>query len=152
MSHIVATRAEALIDALEAIRGDRRLCLEECPQSAWLAEVLSPHVVELVVIGLGDLRSRGPKSDARDAFGLANKLRLRDYGTPVFKPVGVYAKLRQLSNVHRQVVRDVTRVKSRIKACLRARGVPASGRAPYSKAGRPHFIAALRASASTRRR
>lgn len=145
-SIVTATSAEALIEALKTVRGERRLCLEECPQSAWLAEVLSPHVAELVVVGLGVRRSRGPKSDAEDAFGLANKLRLRDYETPVFKPVGTYAKLRHLSKVHRQVVQDLTRVQSRIKAGLRARGVPATGKALYGEAGREEVIAALPAS------
>jgi hypothetical protein len=38
-------------------------------QSAWLYEILLPHVQELVVVNVTD--SRGPKSDERDAFALA---------------------------------------------------------------------------------
>ena len=42
-------------------------------QSAWLYEILSPHVDEVVVAGV--TKSRGQKSDRRDAYGLAEKLR-----------------------------------------------------------------------------
>jgi transposase len=141
-SQVVATSAEALIDALKMLRGELHLCLEECAQSTWLHEMLSPYVAELVVVGI-DKRSRGPKSDAQDAFGLAEKLRLRDYKTPVFKPVGSYAKLRQLCRAHRQVVTDVTRVQSRIKALLRSRGVATQGKQLYRTEGRKPVIAAL---------
>jgi hypothetical protein len=40
--------------------------------------------MELVVASITE--SRGPKSDARDAFGLADALRLGAIATPVFKP------------------------------------------------------------------
>ena len=142
-SQVVATSAPALIEALKLVGGKLHLCLEECPQSAWLSEVLSPHVAELVVVGVGEQRSRGPKSDAHDAFSLAYKLRLRDYKTPVFKQVGSYGRLRQLVRAHRQVVTDVTRVQSRIKALVRSRGVAATGRAVYGIEGRQPVVAAL---------
>jgi len=141
-SQVMSTSAEAIIESLKALRGELHLCLEECPQSSWLFEVLSPHVAELVVIGLGE-KSQGPKSDAQDAFRLANKLRLRDYKTAVFKPQSSYARLRYLSRAHRQVVSDVTRVQLRIKALLRSRGVAAKGKQLYSSEGRQPVIVAL---------
>jgi transposase len=55
----------------------------------------------------------------------------------------VYAQLRELTKAHRQVVGDVTRVQSRIKAMLRARGVPAVGPRVYSTQGRVAAIEAL---------
>lgn len=142
-SQVVATNAPALIEALKLVPGQRHLCLEECPQSAWLSEVLSPHVAELVVVGVGQQRSRGPKSDAQDAYGLADKLRLHDYETPVFKQTGSYGRLRQLVRAHRQVVTDVTRMQGRIKALLRSRGVCATGTAVYSIEGREPLVAQL---------
>ena len=142
-SQVVATSAPALIEALKLVPGKLHLCLEECPQSAWLSEVLSPHVAELVVVGLGERRSIGAKSDAHDAFALADKLRLHDYQTPVFKLVGSYGRLRHLVRAHRQVVTDVARVQSRIKALLRCRGVDATGKALYSTEGREPVVAAL---------
>jgi hypothetical protein len=51
------------------IPGHKHLVIEEGLQSAWLYETLSPHVDEFVVAGI--TQSRGPKSDKRDAYGLA---------------------------------------------------------------------------------
>ena len=56
------------------IPGHKHLVFEEGLQSAWLYETLNPHVDEIVVAGVTE--SRGPKSDKRDAYGLAEKLRV----------------------------------------------------------------------------
>jgi hypothetical protein len=69
-SQVIETNGRALIEAIKTIPKPRHLCMEEGCQSSWLYEVLSPHVDELVVTGV--TQSRGPKSDARDALGLAS--------------------------------------------------------------------------------
>ena len=51
-------------------------------------EVLSPHVQKLVAVGVR--RSQGPKSDKIDAFALAEKLRIGDIETRVYKKRGEY--------------------------------------------------------------
>ena len=48
---IVETNGQALIDTLRSIAGELHVVLEEGTQSAWLYEILSPHVHELVVTG-----------------------------------------------------------------------------------------------------
>ncbi len=70
----VETNGQALVEAVRMIPGHKHLVLEEGLQSAWLYETLSPHVDEIVVTGV--TQSRGPKSDKRDAYGLAEKLRV----------------------------------------------------------------------------
>ena len=70
----VETNGQALVEAVRMIPGRKHLVFEEGLQSAWLYETLSPHVDELVVTGITE--SRGPKSDKRDAYGLAEKLRV----------------------------------------------------------------------------
>ncbi len=78
------------------IPGHKHLVMEEGLQSAWLYETLNPHVDELVVTGVTE--SRGHKSDKRDAYGLAEKLRVGNLDKPVFKsPLSV---LRMLSALH----------------------------------------------------
>lgn len=66
-SQVIETNGQALIEAIRGIPKPRHLCMEEGTSSAWLHELLSPHVDELVVVGV--TLSRGPKSDQRDAFG-----------------------------------------------------------------------------------
>jgi hypothetical protein len=71
---VVETNARALIEVLGGIPRNRHVCLEEGTFSERLHEVLARHVEELVVAGVR--KSRGPKSDKRDAFGLAEQLRI----------------------------------------------------------------------------
>jgi predicted NBD/HSP70 family sugar kinase len=42
--HVIETNGESLIECLRMIPGQRHLCMEEGTQSAWLYEILSPHV------------------------------------------------------------------------------------------------------------
>ena len=69
-SQVIETNAKALINFICTIPKNRRLIFEEGTHSSWLFEVLSPHVQELVVIGIQ--RSRGPKSDKLDASAWPN--------------------------------------------------------------------------------
>jgi hypothetical protein len=69
--------------------------VEEGLQSAWLYETLSPHVDEIVVAGIA--QSRGPKSDKRDAYGLAEKLRVGNLDKYVFKAPRRFTRLREFS-------------------------------------------------------
>jgi hypothetical protein len=78
-------------------------------------------VDELVVAGIN--ASRGPKSDVRDAFGLADALRLGAITTPVFKAPARFALLREVSRVYTMITRHVVRTQCRIKALYRSRGV-----------------------------
>ena len=73
-SHVVETNARCLIEAVRQIPQPRHICLEEGTLSEWLFEVLSPHAEKVVVAAVSE--SRGPKDDRRDAFGLAEGLRL----------------------------------------------------------------------------
>ncbi len=73
-SHVVETNAKSLIEVLRRIPGPRHLCLQEGTLASWLYEVLSPHVEEMVVTAVSE--SRGPKSDKRDAFAVAKRLRI----------------------------------------------------------------------------
>jgi ketosteroid isomerase-like protein len=52
-SLVVETNGKALVEAVRLIPGRVHLCLEEGTQSAWLYELLKPHVSEIVVSGQG---------------------------------------------------------------------------------------------------
>jgi transposase len=133
-SHVVETNGHALVQQLKTIPGKRHVCLEEGTQSAWIYEILSPLAEEVIVAMIPE--SHGQKSDARDAFRLAEQLRTGAIERHVFKEVGEYKALRELGRTHAMVVQDVVRVQNRIKALLRSRGVAVSGKRVYSKQGR----------------
>lgn len=119
--HVVETRVDLLLNLIEKIARPRYLCLEEGTQSAWLYEALSPHLDETVVTVKQE--SRGGKDDERDATDLADKLRTNSLKVRVYKDVGRYGRLRELSRVHRMQVNDSVRVKNRIRSMFRARGI-----------------------------
>jgi transposase len=141
---VVETNGRALIEAIRMIAGHKHLCFEEGTQSAWLYEILEPHVHELVVMGV--TKSRGPKSDAHDAHGLAEQLRIGAIEKYVYKAPRRFTMLRDLARVHMMVTRDLVRVQSRLKAVYRSRGVPTPGSPVYHEATRDEWLSKLPAS------
>jgi hypothetical protein len=115
--------------------------MEEVTQSAWLAEILSPHVAELVVTM--PRKRRGQKNDTLDAFDLAEQLRRGAIDVKVYKPQGPFGELRQLVKTHATLVTDTRRVQSRIKALYRSRGVSTPGKGVYNSSCRERWLAQL---------
>jgi len=143
--HLVQTNAQALVDCIRTIPRPRHLCLEEGNLSAWLYEILRPHVDELVVEAL-TVRSSGPKSDARDAVARAQDLRTGDIDKSVFKEPSRFALLRQLARSYDTLSRDVVRVQCRLKALYLSQGIHAHGQTVYNAAHRADWIQKLPAS------
>jgi transposase len=118
---VVETNASALVAFLKTIPGTRHLAFEEGTHSAWLHEALSPFVDEVVVAIVEE--SKGNKSDARDAWVLAEQLRSRAIRRSVFKSPREFALLRAAVRAHRLLTSDVVRVKNRLSALFRSRGL-----------------------------
>jgi len=146
---VVETNGRALVEYLRRQPGQVHLCLEESAWAPWLWEILGPHVTELVVCRPG-LR-KGAKSDALDAFELAEQLRTGQIRSGVYKAPQQYAKLRELARVYGLVTVDLARAKNRLKSCFRRRGVSCTGTRIYREEGRSELLrqlpAALRGSA-----
>ena len=101
---------------------------------------LGKHVVETNGDGC---REPGPEERREGCFELAEQLRTGALKKRVFKEVGEYRTLRELGRTHTMVVQDVVRVKNRIKALLRSRGVAATSKSVYSEKDREEFLAEL---------
>ncbi len=144
----VETNGQALVEAIRMIPGHKHLVFEEGLQSAWLYETLSPHVDETVVAGV--TQSRRPKSDKRDAYGLAEKLRVGNLDKLVFKAPRQFTRLRELSRIHITLVGDVVRVQARIKSVYRSRGILVTGVNVYGIRPREEWQRQLPSSAQTR--
>jgi hypothetical protein len=138
---VVETNGAALVHYLKGLAGRKHLCLEEGTQSAWLYEILLPHVDELVVAGIS--QSRGQKSDALGAYMRAEVLRTNAIKTSVFRAHRRFSRLRELARVHSMLVRDVVRAQSRIKVMYRARGISAAGKAVYNQRDREAWLKKL---------
>ena len=102
------------VEAIRMIPDHKHLVFEEGLQSAWLYETLRPHVDEVVVAG--GTASRGQKSDKRDAYGLAEKLRTGALDKKIFKAPQQFTLLREISRSHFTATRDVVRAQARLKS------------------------------------
>jgi transposase len=128
---VVETNGAALKQAIRGIAGNKHLCLEEGTQSAWLYELLEPEVDEIVVI-IPEKRV-GSKDDARDAWKLAEDLRVGAVKRRVYKKVGPYSELRAAVRSYMQLRSDVQRAKSRLKAIYLSRGLHMQGTKVYQE-------------------
>lgn len=140
----VETNGRALVGYLKVQAGRLDVCLEEGEWSQWLYEILSPHVVEVVVY-----RPRwrpGSKNDRIDAHGLAERLRTGRVDCPVYKAPRRWAKLRESVQVYGKLRQDVVRSKQRLKALFRRRAVSCPGAAIYDPARRGDWLRRLPAS------
>jgi transposase len=144
----VETNGEALVEAIRRIPGHKHLVFEEGLQSAWLYETLRPHVDEVIVAGVTE--SRGQKSDKRDAYGLAERLRTGSLDKQIFKAPREFTLLREPSRAHITATRDLVRVQSRLKSLYRSRGVQTLGASVYSPAQRDAWEKRLPTSARRR--
>jgi transposase len=138
---VVETNGAALKQALRAIPGPKRVCLEEGAQSAWLYELLRGEA-EDVVVTLPAKRS-GPKDDARDAAALAESLRSGSNLRRVYKSVGPYSELRAAVRSYEMLRSDVRRAKSRLKALFLSRGLQPPGGEAFHEQKHEAWVARL---------
>src|SRR5262249_41064713 len=88
-------------------------------------------------------RKFGPKSDARDAKALAERLRRGTLENVVYKAAGPYVVLRECVRAHRMISQDLIRAKNRLGAIFRGRGLHARTEDLYEPATRSRWIAEL---------
>jgi transposase len=138
---VVDTQAKVLIDLLKGLAGSKYVCIEEGQLAEWLVEALVPHVKEIVVVQPKE--HRGRKSDADDAWALAEQIRVRARGTYVFKPTTQYRSLREAVRAYGVAVKDQTRAKNRFRGLLRSRSVAKLDDSIYDPSTRPEWIRKL---------
>lgn len=138
---LVETNGQVLVRYVKQLRGKLHVCIEESTWSEWLYEILSPHVAELVVYQ--NQWTPGAKSDAIDAHGLAEKLRIGQIGPGVFKAPKRFRKLREWARVYQAITLDTARAKNRLKSQFRRRGIRCSGTSVYDPRTRDDWLKQL---------
>jgi transposase len=118
------------------------VAFEEGTPAQWLHDLLEPVVSRVIVCDRRGETKQGNKGDAVDAAQLSawlrqGRLRAVYHGSPE------RAKLQELGRTYRNVVQDATRVKSRLKALFRARGIKTAGRSVYDPATRAEWLEKL---------
>jgi transposase len=141
---IVETTAAQLLEHVGSISGKVHVTFEEGTQAAWLYDLLKPLVWNLVVCDPRRIKSKeGNKSDRIDAERLSELLRLGSL-TPVYHGEHGTRGLKELVRAHRDLVRDVVRVKNRVKAIYRSRGISVPGKEVYKPEKRDYYMSQLK--------
>ncbi len=138
------TQPQTLREHLQAIpAADKRLILEESNLARWLAQLLRPHVQQLVVCDARRNRlisSHPNKHDRRDAFALARLLRLGEF-KPVWQPTDELRVLfKRAALAYDDAVRRQSRLKLKIKSLFQHWGLFPTGATVFSQAGRQLWL------------
>ncbi len=129
-STVMVTDGNHLRQQIASIKGHKEVVLEEGTMSAWLAQKLRPVADRLVVCDPTENAKffRDRKSDEPDARRLADLLRLGALKA-VYHPDHPIDDLRSPLRSYVELTQETTRVKNRIQAVYRSRGIATRGEA-----------------------
>ncbi len=139
---VVETSPEAILDFINGQRGALHVTLEECAQAAWLYDMLRPYVADVLVCDPRKIAKASNKADKSDAARLAELLRTNAL-TRVYHGEQSTLGLKELAQGYACLIEDRTRVKNRLKALFRARGIPCEGAGVYGLEEREEWLAKL---------
>lgn len=131
-SVVLATGATTIRSYLQRFKGRVYVTFEEGTQAQWLHDLVQPLVTEVIVCDprQNRLLASGPKSDRIDAEKLAQLLRQGALKAVDHRDHGV-RELKELVRNYECLVRDTTRVMSRLKALFRGRAIACPGQSIY---------------------
>jgi len=129
---IIETKGSTILGFLKGIRGTLHVTYEEGNQAAWLYDLICPHVASVQVCNPKKILVQGSRADKPDARRLAELLRTGGI-QPVYHGEHSTKPLKELAQSYGTIVHDSTRVKNRIKALFRGRGIACSGTAVYDQ-------------------
>jgi transposase len=139
---IIETTPSSILDLMKSQRGTLHVTFEEGTQAAWLYDLIRPHVANVVVCNPRKIAKQGNKADKVDARRLAELLRTNAL-TPVYHGEQSSRAGKELTQSYVSVVEDGTRIKNRLKALFRGRGIECSGRGVYNPEERKDWLAKL---------
>src|SRR5579864_7934556 len=141
MQSVIATRAAAIVEFLDGLRGTLQITFEEGTYSAWLYDLLVRRVSKVVVCNprKNALLKAGNKSDRVDARKLAELLRGGLLSTVYHGEAGIRT-LKELSRSYLTISKDLTRVMNRLKALYRSWAIPCADTSVYAPRHRSDWL------------
>ena len=144
MESTVATHAASILDFIHGLSGTVHVAFEEGAQSAWLYDLLFPHVAKVVVCDSRktDLLKAGNKNDRVDGRKLSELLR-GGLLSAVYHGENSLRILKEVVRSYSTLTEDTTRIMARLKAIFRGRAIACAGRRIYSPRQREQWLAKL---------
>jgi transposase len=135
---IIETKATAILDFIKSQRGALHVTFEEGTQAAWLYDLIRPHVSQVTVCNPPRIHKSENKADKIDARRLAELLRTNALRA-VYHGEHSTQALKELVRSYISIVHDNNRVKNRLKALFRGRGISCPGNSVYKPEDRAHW-------------
>ena len=142
MEAFVKTTSMDILDFLQGQSGTLHVAFEEGTYAAWLYDLIRPHVANVVVCNPRKIVNQGNKNDRIDAMHLAELLRTNGL-TPVYHGEMSTSAVKELVRSYHGIIQDSTRVKNRLKAIFRGRGIDCSGETVYRLEERESWLCRL---------
>lgn len=139
---VIETSTEAVRDFFRNLRGEVHLTFEEGNHAAWLYDIVEPLVRRVVVCNPKHNRIEGSRNDRIDAQKLAQRLRLNSLKAVYHGEHGTRT-LKHLMRCYECLVKDITRVKNRLKGLYNSEAIVQRGRELYHASKRQSWIEKL---------
>src|SRR5215471_18478730 len=145
MESVIQTKASMILQLIDGLRGEVHVTFEEGTWSAWLYDLLKPHVTKLVVCDprRNALLKEGNQNDRVDARKLAELLQNNQL-RPVYHGGHGLRALKELVRSYLTITKDLSRVMTRVKAIYRSWAIPCSGTQVYSLRHRAEWLEKIR--------
>ena len=150
MESVIETKANTILQFIDGLRGDLRVVFEEGTWSAWLYDLLKPHVTEVLVCNTRKYTQDGSKSDRIDARKLSEMLYMNNIKSVYHGEHGLRT-LKELGRSYLTITKDLTRVMNRLKALYRSWAIPCASKEVYAPRYRAEWLAKI-SEAGVRRR
>jgi hypothetical protein len=144
MECVIETKANAILQFVDGLRGDLQVTFEEGTWAAWLYDLLKPRVTKVVVCDprCNALLKEGNKSDRIDARKLAELLYLNKLQSVYHGEHGART-LKELVRSYLTISKDLARVMTRVKALYRSWAIPCTGKQVYAPCHRAEWLAKI---------
>jgi transposase len=144
MECVIETKASAILQFVDGLRGDLQVTFEEGTWAAWLYDLMKPRVTKVVVCDprRNALLKEGNKSDRIDARKLAELLYL-DKLRSVYHGEHGARTLKELVRSYLTISKDLARVMTRVKALYRSWAIPCTGKQVYAPRHRAEWLAKI---------
>src|SRR6202048_2295745 len=144
MESIIETKAAAVLEFIQGLRGNLSVTFEEGTSAAWLYDLLKPHVTKVVVCNprKNALLKAGNKSDRIDARKLAELLRAGLLSAIYHGETGLRT-LKELCRSYLAISKDLARTMNRVKALYRSWSIPCGGASVYAPRHRAEWLSKI---------
>src|SRR5215475_1667477 len=141
MESVIQTKASMILQFIDGLRGEVHVTFEEGTWSAWLYDLLKPHVRKLVVCDprRNALLKEGNQNDRVDERKLTELLQNNQL-RPVYHANHGLRAMKELVRSYLTITKDLSRVMNRVKAIYRSWGIPCSGTQVYGLSHRSEWL------------